>query len=296
MKALQIYERDGKEFTLPYHLPEKRQGRFSVTVAFEPVGARLPVVSMRNAFFMGLPMVNYVVNGQPLGIHKLKDGKGTWMTTMPQEIEQHHRQLKRMHGHVLVGGLGLGLAVALLEANDNVTEITVVEKSFEVLHLVGPHVPKSKTKIVRGDLFDYLAQCKRKGQTFDCAFYDIWAPTGETVLKTHVLPLRKLSQGIVPQKKIENWNEDEMIGQIVLNCQTNIMMTNQGTDIPSHLDINEACFQSCKKGMGLSWYYDKWLRKQKRPLNKEVAMAKLLEYKKDLKDIAALESKWEVNV
>jgi hypothetical protein len=36
-----------------------------------------------------------------------------WMSTLPQEIEQHERQLANFHGDVLVGGLGLGLAIAL---------------------------------------------------------------------------------------------------------------------------------------------------------------------------------------
>jgi hypothetical protein len=56
------------------------------------------------------PVKKLIIWWRPTGAGKPKP---VGMTTNPQEIEQHERQLDNFHGDVLVGGLGLGLAIAL---------------------------------------------------------------------------------------------------------------------------------------------------------------------------------------
>jgi len=299
MKVFPIHSFKGKEYSLPYYLPERKSHKCSITIDFKKPGTTLPVVSMRNSLFMGLPMVSLKVD-RPLGIHTLKqEGMGTWMTSMPQEIEQHSRQLTGMSGRVLVGGLGLGLAVAYLEGNEDVTEIVCVEKSQSIIHMVLPFMPKKKTKVINMDLFKYLESqraitiCNPPAkETFDHAFYDIWCPTGETVHSKYVIPLRKLSQGLIPQENIQCWNEDEMIGQLALACQTSLMYLDMpvGDKFRTILDEPEDRFDRYKKVQGLVWYWYRFLRREK--LTIAQAHAQMGRYLADLKDPERFERNW----
>lgn len=290
MKVFPTYRHDdGREYSLPFYIPPKRKGHFSVSIEFKPAGAKLPVVSMRNSIFMGLPTCEVLLE-KPLGIHYLKEeGHGTWMTSMPQEIEQISRQVMNMSGRVLVGGLGLGLAACYLEGNDKVTEIVVVEKSYAILELVSIHMPKRKTCFVREDLYTYLKNCTRK---FDHAFYDIWCPTGESILTQHVLPLRRLSRGLLPQKNIECWNEDEMIGQVRSSCETSLLFLDapEGSPFRAVLECDKERFEKMKNAHGMVWYWYRWLREDEP--TKQQAAAKVKQFIADLKDPDKFEEEW----
>jgi len=265
MKAFPTYEHKGRIFSLPYHLPEGKSGKFSVSVEFKAAGTRLPVVSMRNALFMGLKATVLTLD-EPIGVHTLKEsGAGTWMSSLPQEVEQHTRQLAKMRGKVLVGGLGLGLAVGLLDRNPNVAKVVVVERSKDVIKLVGAHLPKGKVSVIQADIYQYLHHARNFGVEFNSVFLDTWCPTGERVLEEDVMPLRRLCQGIVPNHRIECWNEDEMIGQVKMGCQT-ALGGYLATDLPQDSPFKAwtACdddtFHRNKRGIGVSWYYVHWLR------------------------------------
>jgi hypothetical protein len=211
---------DGMEQSLPYNLPEGKVGKFSIRHRIEPAGSEMVIVSMRTAIMTDVKPVKTVIS-EPVRIHELvENGKGLWMSSKMCDIWQHQEALKNMHGRVLVGGLGIGLAVSILEKNPRVTEIVCVEKNPQVIDLVFPHLSSKKTLIRFFDLFQYLnlprLPRQKNADGFDFAFYDIWCSTGQTQIKEFTLPLRQLSRGIIPQKNIVCWQEDEMIGQVIL--------------------------------------------------------------------------------
>lgn len=275
MKSFPTYVRDGKCYSLPFPMNVGKSGKMQIEIYVEPAGARLPVVSMRNALFMGLRQTVLTLT-EPLHIHRLKqNGYGVWMTTMPQEVEQHIRQLKGFHGTVLVGGLGLGVAVAILEKMPKVKKIIVVEKSKDVINLVWPYLPKRKTSIVNDDLYHYLEEAKANSCHCDCAFYDIWCPTGEAVLVEHTMPLRRLSEGVVTSR-IECWNEDEMIGQVRMECMTGtLMMDAENKSWPHPINCDEATFKKIQRRLDLTWYFHRWVRTQKPTKEQAVAMVEV---------------------
>jgi len=226
------------------------------------------------------------------------------MSTMPQEIEQHERQLARAHGDVLVGGLGLGLACALLSKNRRVRSITCVEKNADIIKLVRPYLargfgflrgklPQPRIVVVQDDLFNFLKGAKRDRQRFDFAFYDIWCPTGERVLTEFVLPLRKASIGVVEQYNIECWNELEMIGQVKMGIASRLMFEFNNDDRRTDLKVSTASdvrFNDMRKAMRETWPFWNWLRK-KRPSE---AAAKIVSesYIAHLQDAVAFKRFW----
>lgn len=155
--------------------------------------------------------------------HRLEGPTGTWMTDYPIEQAQHDAALACVGGgRVLVGGLGLGYAATLLARNPSISSVVVVELSQDVISLVEPAMranlkkrEAAKIEVVNDDLFNFLRQCERPilAQRFNYAFYDIWQSDGEQTFHGTVVPLLKLSQGVVSLRPI-CWNEDVMRGQL----------------------------------------------------------------------------------
>lgn len=74
--------------------------------------------------------------------------------------------LKRLHGDVLIAGLGLGLIIR--EAVKQCRTVTVLEINPDIITLVGPHCKGAK--IIKADVNLYRAT----KNTFDCIYFDIW--------------------------------------------------------------------------------------------------------------------------
>jgi hypothetical protein len=95
-----------------------------------------------------------------------------WMSDTPGEIRDHIGFCQDAHGRVLITGLGLGMAIAVLLRKPNVTHVTVIEKSEDVIRLVAEHLPEqSKLNVIHADAFEYSPS---KEDRFDFAWQDIW--------------------------------------------------------------------------------------------------------------------------
>jgi hypothetical protein len=282
-------------------LPEQANGKFRVVREVKHRGSRLPVVSLRNSVTMGIPRASIVLD-RDIVIHRLvelyTDGsqRGMWMTTLPQEIEQATRQLERARGQVLVGGLGLGLATAILLKNKKVQHVAVVEKSREVIDMVKPYLsmiwPRRFT-IHNEDLRVFLKRTPKT--TYDFAFYDTWCSTQQWVLTNHVWPLRRASQGIVDQANIECWNEDEMIGQVRFSgmnwCLLSFRERLKAQGLPDIMNTRPLDFRkSYRKNNREVWPFAAWVHKN-RP-NETEANEKLESYLSMMKDQPRFRREW----
>src|SRR3990170_1561411 len=61
------------------------------------------------------------------------------MSDTPAEMDEHRSFVFRAQGQVLIMGLGLGVCLAAVARKPEVHHVTVVERSEEVVALVGPH-------------------------------------------------------------------------------------------------------------------------------------------------------------
>ena len=119
------------------------------------------------------------------------DGTGfwstLWMSDTPDELCDQWWALDDARGRVLVNGLGLGCTVfGMLSMrwqkigdkwNENgtgqlqVKHIDVVEKSHDVIELIGPYLPEDRVTIHEGDALTFQWP---KGTRWDFAWHDIW--------------------------------------------------------------------------------------------------------------------------
>lgn len=269
MNQVKTYKLHGMPIAqfLPFRLPSGRSGKIEITTKLHPSESILTVTSLKNSIFMHMPPARVKLGEPTISHHLTEDDQGVWMTSLPQEVEQCTRQLKDAHGNVLLGGLGLGLAVGLLQLNPKVNHITAVEINKDVLKLVKPYLPrKHPLVLIRDNIKAFLRAARKYRKKYDFAFYDTWQLTGEHNLVNHVMPLRELSIDIVEQRYIQCWNEEEMIGKVHMTLQNMIDM--ERSSLPQHQPMRTSLwseeqfneFRPVSKGL---WPFLNWFRQVK---------------------------------
>jgi hypothetical protein len=104
-----------------------------------------------------------------------KKGDGVMMSDTPMERNSNREFIRNANGDVIVFGLGLGMIILPLLADDTVKSITVVELYQDLIDLVTPFLrpfdKENKLKVVQGDVFAYTPE---KTAKFDTIYFDIW--------------------------------------------------------------------------------------------------------------------------
>lgn len=111
--------------------------------------------------------------GVPAGKYKsLKRGRTTVMSNTPDEIRDFSRFVHRAKGSILVNGLGIGVLLKALMNKPEVTEITVIEQSQDVINLVAKtYTNDQRVTIIHADAFEWNPP---KGKRYDAVWHDIW--------------------------------------------------------------------------------------------------------------------------
>ena len=115
----------------------------------------------------GMGGYEYFEAMKPLAITNLRIAGKTIMVDDPPHWWAMLDHATHYHGHVLVAGLGLGLIVHALNANEDVERITVVEEEADVVRAVAPHLLTGKLRIVPGDFFNVDYDFQPDGVFFD---------------------------------------------------------------------------------------------------------------------------------
>lgn len=125
---------------------------------------------------------------------------GVVMSNTPMERKTHIEAINKAKGNVLVAGLGLGIYLQNIKDKEEVTSITVIEKSKEVIELIAKYFKDcQKIKIINEDIFNYTPDIK-----FEFAFLDIWSDISEDNLVEFDILREKFKD--IPE--IICWSED----------------------------------------------------------------------------------------
>ncbi|MDY6084541.1 MAG: hypothetical protein SPI25_04760 [Dialister sp.] len=105
-----------------------------------------------------------------------EDGR-VWMSIVESEITSMKRPLAKARGHVITYGLGLGYYPFMASEKEEVTSVTIIERSPDVISIFErallPHFPyKEKIRILQEDAFRYVND--QKDGAYDYAFADFW--------------------------------------------------------------------------------------------------------------------------
>ena len=94
------------------------------------------------------------------------------MSDTGAEIRDHLGFIRQAKGSVLINGLGLGMCLKACLMKKEVTDVSVIELSEDVIKLVSPHYKNDpRIKIIQASAFDYTPPKKKK---YDAVWHDIW--------------------------------------------------------------------------------------------------------------------------
>lgn len=110
----------------------------------------------------------------PLGeeFTRLMHGRTLVMSDTPAEMRDHYHAVRMAKGSCLINGLGIGMVLKALLKKPEVTDITVVEISQDVIDMVSPHYEDSRVTIICASAFDYQPP---KGKRYGMVWHDIWS-------------------------------------------------------------------------------------------------------------------------
>jgi hypothetical protein len=131
----------------------------------------------------------------------------TMMTDTPMEKNSNRSVIIFAHGNVLIAGLGIGMILHPICAKEKVTSVTVIEKSADVIKLVGPSVPK-KVTVIQGDIFEWKPP---KGTLYDTIYFDIWAGICEDNLKQMATLNRRFARCKAEGAYVDSWQRSKLL-------------------------------------------------------------------------------------
>lgn len=165
---------------MPLHAPDGACGEWRVD-SFE-IDAEAATRTQIRAVVTG----NHREYIAPGTYKRLMRGNTVVMSNTPMEVDTNRSFVKRAHGRVLINGLGLGMVLQAVLRKPEVSHVTVIEISAEVIALVGPSFKDNpKVRIVQADALEYQPQ---KGEKFDAVWHDIWDDiTADNLAQMHRL-------------------------------------------------------------------------------------------------------------
>lgn len=103
---------------------------------------------------------------------RLMRGSQLVMSDTPDEKRDHAWFVREARGDVLINGLGLGMVLGAVLRKLEVSSVTVVERSADVIKLVGPsYLADRRVTIVQGDAFAWKPPT---GVRYGAVWHDIW--------------------------------------------------------------------------------------------------------------------------
>lgn len=93
------------------------------------------------------------------------------MSDTPAELRDLYEFRRAATGSVLINGLGLGIAAAMALAKSEVSDVTIIEQSLDVLALVAPSLACDRLTIIQADAYEWNPP---KGRQWHVVWHDIW--------------------------------------------------------------------------------------------------------------------------
>ena len=170
----------------------------------------------------------------PPGTYKrLKRGITTVMSNTPDEINDCLHFIFMAKDHVLINGLGMGMTVKMILENPKVTQLTIIEKSKNVINLVGDHYNDPRLTIIHTDAFVFEPP---KNVLYGAIWHDIWD-------NIEIENWEEMELLIEKYDGITNWQgcwcEDEVFEMVKEERADNFMKNMLGGNVFDNIDFEE---------------------------------------------------------
>ncbi len=151
-------------------------------------------------------------NQKPGIITQLRSKSGTIiMSDTEMERRTNRWFVRQANGHVLIGGLGLGMILLAIQDKPEIESITVIELEQEIIDLVSPQLPlNDKVTILCDDILTWKPPADMK---YDTIYFDIWNAICEDNYDDMVLLNRRYGRKLNrdnPACYMSSWRYDEI--------------------------------------------------------------------------------------
>ena len=162
----------------------------------------------------GMSVLRAVLNGRPSSAvapgryaRLLVDGK-VMMSDTPMERRSNARMVEMSRGHVLIGGLGLGMVIwPLLAKKPDLHSLTILEINPDVIRLVERHLPGgSRLTIIQADVFKWRPS--RRMPKFNTIYFDIWPDICDSNVAESGKLFRRYLDWASPHSWIGDWDAE----------------------------------------------------------------------------------------
>ena len=125
------------------------------------------------------------------------------MSDTPMELRTNSEIICKAEGNVLIGGLGIGAILLLIQEKPEVNSIIVIEKHKEIIEMVKPFLPLNNiVKIIEGDLFEWIPKIDNK---FDIIYLDIWNNVCSDNLRDMNILRKRFKKFLNKEKNRNTW-------------------------------------------------------------------------------------------
>lgn len=118
----------------------------------------------------------------------------TWMIDDPPQWLAMTEYAKELEGNILCVGLGLGLMIHAIRAENRFKSVTVIESNLDVIKLITPLLPEyppGTLRIIWQNFYDYAHMASQAN--FDWILLDIWTSKGmKEKIEVHYQALRTI--------------------------------------------------------------------------------------------------------
>lgn len=98
-------------------------------------------------------------------------GKTLVMSDTPAEQADHKPAERHARGHCLINGLGIGMVLQACLDKSEVTKVTVVELSQDLIDLVSPFYSDPRVEFICANAFEYQPPAEVR---YEMVWHDIW--------------------------------------------------------------------------------------------------------------------------
>lgn len=183
-------------------IPEGQVGDFKITHRTKPKDEVAFDTVMRSKVDWTM---RFARSGTYCILHNVKEADEVLMSDTDMERTTNRHALQDAKGHVLIGGLGIGMLPYHMCRKKKVESVTVLELQEEVIDLVAPHIRHPKLRVIQGDV--HYPPALPWWPEFDYIYLDIWQQ-----VRVEWVELEKLmtayQEYLAPGGKVDAWLAD----------------------------------------------------------------------------------------
>jgi len=188
-------------------------GEYSLYKNNYPEGSKFRFIPDNyNSLLLGF-VSNNIVTKKSYMYYELNRNNHCVMSSSPDILFTQYVPYQKAKGNILLGGFGLGILAKMLCNKNDISGVTSIEYSGDIIKLCGFN--DKKLTLIKDDFYDYV---KNTDLTkFDYIYVDTFTSSNDkTTYPEKIIPMKKYLLENFPTVPADFWQEDEFKAQFFI--------------------------------------------------------------------------------